>query len=149
MSSAAIFAQNLDRLSLSSGGASTNEVSYVLGEIFNFTVASDGNIVIETGSLGSEGNTGGITDAVKQFAETETSIKCYPNPADHLLTVDFGDTENVSGVVVLNDLGQVLLQTKPNGTKAFLNVQGLASGCYYVATLNGKKIIGINKIVKK
>ena len=51
-------AQNLDRITISAGGSSTDEVSYSIGETFNFALA-DGDIVIETGSQGSTGDTGG------------------------------------------------------------------------------------------
>jgi len=145
---ATLTAQNLDHMAFGSGGAVTDNCNFVIGEIFNFTMASDGDIVIETGSLGSDDNTGGsFPDIVGQFAET--TIKCYPNPAHHLLTVDLGGAENIDGVVVLNELGQMVLQAKPNGAKAYLNVQGLAVGNYYVTTLQGKKVTGINKIVKQ
>lgn len=69
------FAQNLDRISMSSGGDATDNVAYVIGEAFNFTIAG-GDIVIETGSLASENNTGGIilTDVLEVALNTLCNV---------------------------------------------------------------------------
>ena len=150
LSLAIVKAQNLDRLSLSSGGAASDNINYVLGETFNFTLASGGDIIIETGTLGSDDNTGiEFVDRLEELAKESSSIKCYPNPAHHLLTVDFNSVEGANNVVVLNELGQVVMQTKPNGERVYLNVRSLSSGIYFVMTLCGNKVLGTNKIVKQ
>ncbi len=81
-------AQNLDRISISSGGAATDNVNYVLGETFNFTVAQGGTISLETGTLGSTDDTGGDNNftRVRQLAEV-SQLAVYPNPATDYVTL--------------------------------------------------------------
>jgi hypothetical protein len=144
-------AQNLDRISLSSGGAAGDNVNYVLGETFNFTMATGGSdgISLESGSLSSEENTGGdIPTILQEASEMPSSIECYPNPVSDILTVDFNGTEGVTGVVVFNALGQMVLQAPANGEKAYLNVKALPAGSYFVSVLNGKDVIAVKKIIK-
>ena len=76
------FSQNLDRISISSGGKATEEVNFVIGETFNFLFASNGTITIETGTLSSTGNTGGFPNlvSIEQIASIR-KIACYLNPA--------------------------------------------------------------------
>ena len=144
-------AQNLDRMSLSSGGAAGDNVNYVLGETFNFTMATGGSdgISLESGSLSSEENTGGDIPTILQNAsELPSQIECYPNPVSDILTVDFNGTEGVTGVAVFNALGQMVLQTPANSEKAYLNVKALPVGSYFVSVLNGKDVIAVKKIIK-
>lgn len=144
-------AQNLDRMSLSSGGAAGDNVNFVLGETFNFTMAISGSdgISLESGSLSSEENTGGDLPTILQEAsEMSSQIECYPNPVTDILTVDFNGTDGVTGVAVFNALGQMVLQTSANGEKAYLNVKSLPAGSYFVSVLNGKDVIAVKKIIK-
>jgi hypothetical protein len=144
-------AQNLDRMSLSSGGAAGDNVNYVLGETFNFTMATGGSdgISLESGSLSSDENTGGdIPTILQEASELPSQIECYPNPVSDILTVDFNGTEGVTGVAVFNALGQMVLQTSANGEKACLNVKALPASSYFVSVLNGKDVIAVKKVVK-
>ncbi len=142
-------AQNLDRMSLSSGGAAGDNVNYVLGETFNFTMAVGGNISLESGSLSSEENTGGdIPTILQEASEMPSSIDCYPNPVTDILTVDFNGIEGITGVALFNALGQMVLQAPANGEKAYLNVKALPTGSYFVSVLNGKDVIAVKKVVK-
>ena len=144
-------AQNLDRMSLSSGGAAGDNVNFVLGETFNFTMATGGSdgISLESGSLSSEENTGGdIPTILQEASEMPSQIECYPNPVTDILTVDLIGTEGVTGVAVFNALGQMVLQTSVNGEKAYLNVKALPADSYFVSVLNGKDVIAVKKVVK-
>jgi len=144
-------AQNLDRMSLNSGGTAGDNLNFVLGETFNFTMAIGGSdgISLESGSLSSEENTGGdIPTILQEASEMPSQIECYPNPVTDILTVDFNGTEGVSGVAMFNALGQMVLQTPTNGEKAYLNVKALSAGSYFVSVLNGKDVIAVKKIIK-
>lgn len=147
----AVGAQTLDRISMSTGGATCYNISYVLGEVFNFTMTSEGNITIETGSMSSTQNTGGDipTIILDQLASAQSQIECYPNPVSDLLTVNFNGVEGVTDVVVFNGVGQVMLCVKPTGDKSYLAMQNLTPGTYFVTCLNGKNVIAVNKIVKE
>lgn len=146
-------AQYLDRISMSSGGAATNEVNYVIGETFNFTMASDGDIVIETGSLGSEDNTGGdanFTEIVELAATT--TMKCYPNPVSDILQLQTGLTDGARiDLVVYNENGQIVYQ-KPiiNQTELSIDFKNMATGMYYISVVeNESKTIKAIKIIKQ
>jgi len=84
-----IQAQTLDRIAISSGGNSTDEVSYVIGEVFNLSL-SDGNYSFDTGTQGGTGNTGGDNNytTIEQIA-TLNLISCYPNPASDIIYFNF------------------------------------------------------------
>ena len=145
-------AQNLDRISMSSGGAAGDNVNYVLGETFNFTMATGGTagLSLESGSLSSEQNTGGdIPTILQEASEMPSQIECYPNPVSDILTVDFNGTEGVTGVAVFNALGQMVLQVPVNGDKAYLNVKTLPAGSYFVSVMNGKDVMAVKKVVKE
>jgi len=144
-------AQNLDRISMSSGGAAGDNVNYVLGETFNFTMATGGSngISLESGSLSSEENTGGdIPTILQEASEMPSQIECYPNPVSDILTIDFNCTEGVTSVAVFNALGQMVLQAPANSEKAYLNVKALPTGSYFVSVMNGKDVIAVKMVVK-
>ena len=76
-------------------------------------------------------------------------MNCYPNPAHHQINVNFDVLENVTHLLVINELGQAVLQLRPVTTNVTLNVQELPVGAYYVALLDGKKLLCANKFVKQ
>ncbi|MCK9256342.1 MAG: T9SS type A sorting domain-containing protein [Bacteroidales bacterium] len=144
-------AQNLDRISLSSGGVSTDEVNYVIGETFNFTMAQS-DIVLETGSLGSEENTGGdiIYTLVKELAEV-SPMYCYPNPVSDILNLQTGLTNNkLINLRVYNALGQVVFQEQvQNQFEISLDFSRFDSGIYHLAIIDSKnQEIKATKIIK-
>ncbi len=146
-------AQYLDRISMSCGGAATNEVNYVIGETFNFTMASDADIVIETGSLGSEGNTGGdanFTEIVELAAIT--TMKCSPNPVSDILQLQTGLTDGARiDLVVYNENGQIVYQKAIiNQTELSIDFKNMATGMYYISVVeNESKTIKAIKIIKQ
>ena len=139
-------AQTLDHLSLTSGGDATDEMNYILGEVLVFQL-TDGNVFIDGGTIVGGDFPDGIMEIMKGREDCGL-VNCYPNPARHQATVDFGGVEKASGLVVLDELGHVVLQVKPTDTKVTLDVQKLAVGTYYVALLDGKRVVCVNKFVK-
>lgn len=145
-------AQNLDRISMSSGGAATNEVNYVIGETFNFTMA-EGDVVLEAGSLGSEDDTGGniIYTQVQEIALTNP-MKCFPNPVTDFLTVQSGLSVGVAiELLVYNVNGQVVYQTTRFNQNEFrINLNNLSPGIYHLAIIeNETKALNAVKIIKQ
>lgn len=140
-------AQNLSNLSLTSGGDSDTEMNYILGEVLVFQL-TDGNIFIDGGTIVGGDFPDGILKIVKEKSECGL-MNCYPNPAHHQIKVDFDGVENVSYLVVLNELGQAVLHFKPIVTNITFNVQELPVGGYFVVLLDGKKIVCVNKFVKQ
>jgi len=146
-------AQNLDRIAISSGGMSTNEVNYVIGETFNFTMASKGNIVIETGTLASTINTGGDNNYLKIEQVTElTKVACYPNPATDAIYFTIGDKSQTDLFVNVFDItGKLLIsETTKNMDIMKLNLQAISQGSYFstISNSNGE-VLGAFKFVKQ
>jgi len=145
-------AQNLDRIALSAGGDATNEVSYVIGETFNFALA-DGDMVLETGSQGSDGNTGGIAGGIeKAEANSNITISCYPNPATDKLYFSVKGLDKNEFTVLVFDVNGKLLQTGQTKQSEIMHcqVQNLASGTYFLSLTNAQgKVYGVKKFIKK
>ncbi len=144
-------AQILDRISISSGGSSTDEVSYVLGEVFNLAL-SDGNYTFETGTEGGTNNTGGDSyNTIEQIA-TLNLISCYPNPANDIIYFNFKGKEIKNMSVQIFDISGELISVEEThfGNIMTCNIQKLAPGNYFlcVTDKNGK-IIGASKFVKQ
>lgn len=144
------FAQNLDRVSMTSGGDATDKVAYVIGETFNFTIAG-GDIIIETGSLSSEDNTGGMiyTDVLEIAANNP--MQCYPNPVRDILTLNTGLKNGVKiKLLVYNSNGQVVYQTiQANQDELRINFSNLTPGTYHLAVIEEEtEKINSVKIIK-
>ncbi len=152
------FSQNLDRISLSSGGSATDEVNYVLGETFNFTLADGANVIIETGTLGSSDDTGGDNNftAVKQLA-INSALECYPNPTTDFVNVNLTGFQNLSGLEeelilsVYDITGKVVkMQNCTADNLQTLNVSKFAAGTYFISVSdNFLKPINSVKFIKK
>jgi len=146
-------AQNLDRISLSSGGASTNEVHYVLGETFNFTMAQGGTVTIESGTLGSTENSGGLQNTVSVRRVTELKpIACYPNPATDAVYFTLNNrSHNMLSVNVFDSSGKLLVSEKlANADILKLNVQTLAQGTYFTTVSDAHgAVLGSFQFIKK
>lgn len=65
------------------------------------------------------------TSSVHETSESNGVIKVYPNPTDGKITI--ASLNNVDGVIVVNNLGQVVRQF--SGTKE-VDLSGLESGAY-------------------
>jgi len=145
-------AQDLDRVTLSAGGNATDEVSYVIGETFNFALA-DGDIILETGSQGSTDNTGGTATSIEQVQRKGgLTISCYPNPAtDNLYFSVKGLNETNFTVLVLDVNGKLLQQNEIKYSKIMqCQVQNLATGNYFLSLVNvNGKVYGVKKFIKK
>jgi len=146
-------AQNLDRIAISSGGMSTDVVNYVIGEVFNFTMASGGNITIETGTLGSTVNTGGLHNGTKieEVAELK-KVACYPNPAIDAIYFTINDKSQTSLFVNVFDItGKLLIsETTQNMDIMKLDLQPVSQGTYIATISNSKnEVLGSFKFVKQ
>ncbi len=147
------FTQNLDRISISSGGSATDEVNYVIGETFNFSLASDGNITVETGTLGSTENTGGPqnTVSIEQVAIIK-KIACYPNPTTDAIYFAINDKNQGSLIVNVFDLsGKLLLSSKTENKDIMkLDLQSISQGSYISTVSNSKgEVLGSFQFIKQ
>jgi hypothetical protein len=128
-----INAQNLDRVILTSGGLVNKEMNIVIGELFVFTFDKAQGQSLETGSLGSITNTGGINlQAGLTTAKVQHKILCYPNPVKDHLIFSVDNMRNTPVVIHIIDInGKTIMETStnsPENTK--LDVSGLKPGQY-------------------
>ena len=65
-------------------------------------------------------------------------IKIYPNPAKNYLQVEIPATEKVSGIQLINAVGQVIARQKPEAGTTRLNVTHLPAGIYFVKITNAE-----------
>ncbi len=144
-----IQAQTLDRISLSAGAATGDTVNFVLGETFNFAIAKDGDISLETGSLSSEENTGSDNNFI--FVETLYKLKatnCYPNPVKDILQIDLETSVSSFNFSVFSMAGKLI--ERKNSDNLRYNASKLSTGNYLLSIRNSRgEILGVTKFIKK
>lgn len=75
--------------------------------------------------------------------EQESEIQLYPNPANDRCFLIIKGKSKVQELRIVNSLGQVVHQIKPNRSKFNLNTSHLGSGVYWIelSTLTGQKML--------
>jgi hypothetical protein len=146
----AMQAQTLDRISLSSGGISSDTLNATLGEIFVFSVSS-GGISLVAGSQSDNSNTGGIPSSVTQNETVQSAVLVYPNPVGDLLNLQINGLKSETIAFQVFDInGKVVLQqTISNTDKTYkLKVTNLTAGNYFVNgySATGEKIRNVKFI---
>lgn len=72
-----------------------------------------------------------VTEILGVNGHTALKIMAYPNPAGENITVSAG--EDIKGIMIMNMLGQKLLEQQGNGRDNTINLSGLASGNYILS----------------
>jgi hypothetical protein len=148
-----LFAQTLDRISISSGGNADNNVNYVIGENFNFAISGNGNITLETGTMGSTSNTGGLPTIVSiQKMNEIKNIPCYPNPArNEIYFVLNNQLADQMTVCVFDVTGKLMMSIPIQKADLMkIDLQGLGQGSYIATVSNIKAdVLGSFPFVKQ
>lgn len=127
-----VTAQNLDRLSLSSGGYSGDSMNVTLGEVFIFTL-SGGNIALESGSQSSTGNTGTVTEAEISEDAVWGTLLLFPNPVSDFLNFSIDGFDDSFLYIQVFDMSgrEVFAHNVVANTGLFtINISALPSGVY-------------------
>lgn len=127
-----VTAQNVDRLSLSSGGYSGDSMNVTLGEVFVFTL-SGGNITLESGTQGSTGNTGIVTGAEITEDAAWGTLLLFPNPVSDFLNFQIdGFDDDYLYIQVFDMSGREVFthNTVANSGLFSVNISALPSGVY-------------------
>ena len=146
-------AQNLDRITISTGGNSTNEVSYSIGETFNLAL-SDGDFTLDMGSQGSEDDTGGNTNyvSVENVISDNNQVACYPNPTNGVIYFTAGKTTSETLFVQIIDINGKIVFSK-SVTKSVImdcDLTNLTAGNYILSISDeNRHNIGSAKFVKQ
>lgn len=77
---------------------------------------------------------------------TFANIEYYPNPTNNNVTIT--STEGITGIMVYNMAGQLLMDKKVSGTTAEANIASFANGIYLFKVTNGNKTANF-RIVKQ
>jgi hypothetical protein len=81
---------------------------------------------------------------------SNTNISIYPNPTHQSITINFAQIiSNEIRVEFLNSTGQLVLEKRLDDNLNIINLSELANGLYVAKVLDGKKVIGMKKIVKE
>lgn len=77
--------------------------------------------------------------------EAINSPKVYPNPTNGNFTVDLGETNTVSNIIVTNSIG-VIIYKKGSNNKTLIDISNFPKGIYIVKIYSGKNVF-IEKMV--
>lgn len=145
--------QTLDRISISSGSKATDEVNYVIGETFNFSITGNGSITLETGTMGSTSNTGGLPTIVSiDEAGKLSNLPSYPNPATNAIYVAINDNTHQSLLVNVFDLtGKLCMVSEMANTGIVkIDIHSLAAGSYVsIISNSGAELLGSFPFIKQ
>lgn len=84
----------------------------------------------------------GISNVNKQL-----TLRCYPNPATDLLTVDIGD--NIRGIIVFhNVLGATIREIPVLNARSTIDVSQLDAGIYFISLKGNSSVFPTKLIVK-
>ncbi|NCC87812.1 MAG: T9SS type A sorting domain-containing protein [Clostridia bacterium] len=139
-------AQNLDRVTLSSGGISNEGISATIGELFVFSINADG-ISLDAGGQSDNEDTGGIPEiptANPMQIELQMQTLVYPNPVEDLLNLQINGLKSETvAFQVFDAVGKLVLQeTKSSSERIFqLKVSQLTAGNYFI---KGYSVAGEN-----
>ncbi len=146
-------AQNLDRITISAGGNVTDKVSFSIGETFNLILAG-GDFILETGSQGSKGNTGGNNNFVSEdnVISEKNHIYCYPNPTKNVIYFNAGNVTNETLTVQIIDISGKIVVSKKVSKSTIMDCKltDLVAG-YYILSVSGEngQVIGSAKFIKQ
>ncbi len=142
--SVTVSAQNLQRSSLGSSGASSR-------------ISSSDNMYYVSQSVGQKSVIGTLINgenAIRQgfqqppiqvevYSETNTDIQAvvFPNPVDAFITIQFNEElKNPIQVEIFDVLGKLMINTSENPTNSFkINMTHLATGTYFLNLSSGNR----------
>jgi hypothetical protein len=147
-------AQNLDRVTISSGGISADEISATIGEVFVFSVG-DGDISFDAGGQSDEEDTGGLTDTSTgkpSIIANNKSLTVYPNPVSDYLNMQINGLENSAiSFQIYDATGKLVKQHNANNSDFLyqIRVNELKQGNYFIKGFTARgESIGEIKFIK-
>lgn len=126
--------------SVVSGVSSVKEIQDIVYHNNRFiAVTTQGNIITDVNNLG-----------VNDHTTNEAELIVYPNPASHVFTVDFTNTESGPVTVTISTInGAVVKSEVLQANQKKVNVADLSNGVYIVEIKTEKTSIRKKLIVKK
>src|SRR5690554_7685230 len=92
------------------------------------------------------------TDEILDFTHleelTEIRFNIYPNPANHVVNIDFAETLNLGKVMVTDLSGRTLIQQSIVGQSSLnVDVSALANGVYTISIINESGNLTTKKLI--
>ena len=110
------------------------------GEI---TGDTNGNGVIDGAEVLNDANGDGVfneqdINGIGSHSQL-TGIELYPNPANSYITIDFGSSNDINQLVIVDISGKEVLTQEVNTTAHQVDIQRLSSGVYNICLSNGAR----------
>ncbi|BDS12281.1 T9SS type A sorting domain-containing protein [Aureispira anguillae] len=80
-----------------------------------------------------------VTAVKVSVIESQNKYRIFPNPSTDILHIERTNSTNLN-IRVVDNLGQIVLSSRSNKTRATLNLQRLKQGVYYLVLDDGKEI---------
>ena len=83
----------------------------------------------------------GCTNPNSNIEELNTNLKIYPNPINNSEKVYISNSHAIKEILISNQLGKIISQSKIYGTEATIDVSNYSSGLYFISIIDesGKK----------
>lgn len=86
---------------------------------------------------------------INNISQQRIQLKCYPNPTDHDLTIEYHDNNDPKTITIYNSMGQAIKQLSSNSDRLTLNTSQWKSGIYFIRTINEQGQTSTEKIIRK
>ena len=136
---------------------------YIYVDIPNYGMDSVLNVTLSSGSPNSSNNNY-YADSLKVWVDTTTTqhttgikqlvingheISVYPNPTRNILNVDCSGLNGTTQIIVINTIGEVIIQPVPLKTEhTTIDVSNLSEGVYFVQIRTTQDLI-VKKFIKQ
>ena len=84
---------------------------------------------------------------VDKISSEEMQLQVYPNPTTALLSIERGNTEQIS-ILLFDNLGRVLMASESEQRLTQLDLNDLATGIYYLSVNDGT-VREVYKVVRR
>ncbi|MBI1837854.1 MAG: T9SS type A sorting domain-containing protein [Flavobacteriia bacterium] len=107
----------------------------LLNPFYGFSVSGNDQILCMHTSSGFNYPEGNISCnlAISELEKSKLTIKCFPNPTDNYLIIDFGEIVQNYKIEIINSVGERLKHEEINNQKTYqINFKDLKKGIYFI-----------------
>ena len=127
------------------GAATGVKITWTVGETITETITGSSVILTQGFNQGDL-----IITVIKDADENNLTLKVFPNPASDRVTISSGITgiDNLR-YVLIDTNGKILINNRLLFPESQFSVSHLKPAIYFLKIFDGRKEIGVYKIVKK
>ena len=123
---------------LATGNDTSTTIYYTMSTWNPYTVVLMKSKLVKSSSTG-----------INNISQQRIQLKCYPNPTDHDLTIEYLDNKDPKTIIIYNSMGQAIMQFLSNSNRLTLNTSQWKRGIYFIRTINKQGQTSTEKILKK